>query len=100
MWTLILDFLLQLGLGVLGLLFKSVAVAVQNSGLDATAIDYISGLVTSAEGNSVLDTSEKKFQWVYTTSLKYLKENDITIAMSLLNAVIELAVHHQHHPAP
>jgi len=99
MWILILDFLMQLGLGVMGVFFHSLAQAAQVSGLDSKAIDYFDGLVTSAEGNSALDTSEKKYQWVYEQATKYLSDNGITIAMTLLNSIIELAVHNLHHPA-
>jgi len=99
MWVLILDFLMQLGLGVLGVFFRSLSVAAQANGLDSKAIDYIDGLVTSAEGNSTLDTSEKKYQWVYEQAVQYLHDNGIVIAMTLLNSIIELAVHNLHHPA-
>lgn len=92
MWTVIIQFLVELGLGILGNLFMILSRRAKEQGLDAASLDYVAQLVDSAAVDPLLSTPQMKFDHVLDAAEKYFAMHAIDISTSVLRAVIELAV--------
>ena len=59
---------------------------------DNQILDLIAQLVGSANQNALLDTGDKKYQWVFDQAVSQLATLGKTLGTSMLNTLIELAV--------
>lgn len=92
--SLLVTILEKIGLALLGTFFQTTAQSAKDAGLDPTVLDYIYQLVDSAQKNASLDTPEKEYDWVFGQAVSYLKTRGLDIAITLLDSVVSLAIHH------
>lgn len=92
----IIEILTKLGMALLGAFFSSVGTSAKDAGIDSTILDYLYQLVSSAEVNPALADGSARYDWVFGQAVTYLNANKINLAITLLESLIQLAVHHAH----
>lgn len=92
----IVTLLEHLGMGLLGQFFQTTAETAQSAGIDSKALDYIYQLVESAEKDTALADGSAKYDWVYAQAVLYFSKNGMDLAITFVESLIQLAVHHQH----
>lgn len=96
MWQFIIDFLMKMGLGLLGVLFKSIADKAKQKGVDSSVLIYFSQLVDSADKNPSLKDNDAKWRWVWNEAVDYCNKNGMALATSFLETVLTAIVHDSH----
>ena len=94
MLSLIVTILEKLGLALLGTFFQTTAATSQQAGVDPTALQYLYDLVDSAQKNTMLTTPDAEYQWVFGQAVTYFSSRGFDIAISLLESLVSLAIHH------
>ena len=94
MISLIVTILEKIGLALLGTFFATTANSAQSAGVDATALDWLSQLVNSASGNPALTTPDAQYSWVFEQAVSYFKSRGLDLAISLVDSLVSLAMHH------
>lgn len=94
MLSLVVTILAKLGLALLGSFFQTTASSAKDAGVDPTTLQYLYDLVDSAQKNSTLDTPDKEYAWVFAAAVDYFKLHGLDIAISLLDSLVSLAIHH------
>lgn len=94
MLSLIVTILEKLGLALLGTFFQSSAASAQSAGVDPTALQYIYDLVDSAMKNTALTTPDAEYNWIFQQAVTYFSTHGMDVAISLLESLVSLAMHH------
>lgn len=92
----IVTLLSHLGMALLGAMFKTTAETAQSHGVDASSLQYMFDLVSSAEQNAALADGDAKYEWVFAEAVKYFAAHGMDLAMTFVESLIQLAVHHHH----
>lgn len=92
--SLIVTILERLGLALLGTFFHSTATTAQDAGIDPTALQYLYDLVDSAAKNTLLDTPDKEYQWIFNQAVTYFTSRGMDLAITMLDSLVVLATHH------
>lgn len=90
----------KLGMALLGTFFSTLAASAKNAGIDAAALDYLAQSVASAEVNPNLASPAAKFHFVESDFYQYVSTRKLSLADSVIHALIELAVHNLHQSKP
>jgi hypothetical protein len=96
MLAILVSILSHLGLSLLGQLFKTTAETTQAHGIDNSVFQYLVDLVSSAESNSALKDGGAKYDWVFNQAVSYFSSHGIDLAITYLDDVLSMAVHHFH----
>ncbi len=93
MWVVIIELLAKVGMALLGTFFASTAQAAQTAGVDGSALNYVAQLVSSAQANTELKTGAQMYDWVFSQAVSYFNTRGIDMAISLMESLVQLAVH-------
>lgn len=94
--TMIVNILSHLGLPLLGALFKTTAQTALDHSVNADALQYLYDLVSSAEQNTALADGDAKYDWVFSQAVLYFSQHGLDLAITFVESLIQLAVHHHH----
>jgi hypothetical protein len=101
MWTLILNFLEELGMALLGPFFQTITKVLQGAGVANADLSMIQTLINQVEADpNYAGNPEAQAFAVKSAVDTYLKDNELKLSQDAVNTVIALATHHAHTTAP
>ncbi len=92
----LIEFLERLGMALLGSFFATATQTAQDTGIDSTALQFISETVSQAETDPTLTDGDSRYNAVFTKVVQYLSDRGIDTSIAFVESIIGLAVHHNH----